>query len=172
MPFQSLTDDKFLKLIVTAKKKSDPPTNLEKTCSVCDKHVINIATAVPCHVCQRFIHRKCAHLTEQQLIDFGVNIQQWLCKSCRDDVFPFNRIKNHEMLPDTFNSNEYCVCNDTTDLTDYDCLDTINELNLNKLDLNKSHPNIDNDIDHNLNFNCNFKYYTIHEFHKLCNKTN
>ncbi len=67
---------------------------------------------------------------------------------------------------------EYCVCNDTTNLTDYDCLDTINELNLNKLDLNKSHPNIDNDIDHNLNFNCNFKYYTIHEFHKLCNKTN
>ena len=46
------------------------------------------------------------------------------------------------------------------------------ELKFNKLNLNNFHPNSDNDIDHNLNFNSNFKYYTSHEFHKLCNKLN
>ena len=34
LPFQSLTDDKFLKLIVTAKEKPDPPTNFE----TCDQY--------------------------------------------------------------------------------------------------------------------------------------
>ena len=76
------------------------------------------------------------------------------------------------ILSDNFNSNEYCSCYDTTDLTDFNYLDTIAELNLKKLNLNNFHPNIDKDIDHNLNFNSNFKLYTIHEFHKLCNKLN
>ena len=97
-------------------------------------------------------------------------VQQWFCKSCRNDALPFNCVSNHEILSDHFNSNEYCSCKDTTDLTDFDCLDTITELNLNKLNLNNFHPNSDSDIDPNLNSYSNFQYYTIHEFHKLCNK--
>ncbi len=170
LPFQKVSSTyQFLVNNVTG---YDPPLKFGKSCSVCDKRVINIEKALPCHSCQKFIHRNCTHLTEQQLVDLGVNIEQWFCKSCRDDAFPFNSIENHEILPDNFNSNEYCACNGTRDLTDYDCLDTINELNLNKLNLNNFHPNFDNDIDHNLNVNSNFKYYTIHEFHKLYNKIN
>ena len=43
---------------------------------------------------------------------------------------------------------------------------------VDKLDLNHFHPNADNDIDQNLNFNIDFKYYTTHEFHKLSRKSN
>ena len=78
---------------------------------------------------------------------------------------------NYELLSESFNSNDFCPCNDAIkDLTDFDCVNVISELNLNKLDLNHFHPNSDNDIDHNLNHNCNFDYYTTHEFHKLLSK--
>ena len=107
-----------------------------------------------------------------KIIDFGAKIQQWICNSCSNDAFPFNCVSTHEILCDNFNSNEYCPCNDTTDLTDFDSLNTISELGLNKLNLNNFHPNIDNDIDHNMNLNSDFNYYTNHEFHKLCNKLN
>ena len=98
----------------------------------------------------------------------------WFCSRCRDNIFPLNSVKdNQDILSSNFNSNELCPCNDVTiDPTDYECLKTITELNLDKLDLNHYHPNADNDIDHNLNLNTNFKYYTTHEFHKLSRKLN
>ena len=170
LPFQKLTNNQFSLINSTDRKLHDQPIDFDKTCAVCTRRVINIEKVVPCYSCQKFIHRKCSCLSEQQIIDFGAKIQQWLCANCRNDTFPFNCISTHEILSDNFNSNEYCICNDITDLTDFDCLDTITELKLNKLDLNNFHPNIDNDIDHNLNFNSNFKYYAIHEFHRLCNK--
>ena len=136
------------------------------------RHVINSEKAVPCHSCENYIHRKCSYLSEHQIIDFGAKIHQWICISCRNDTFPFDCVSTHEILSDTCNSNEYCFCNDAMDLTDFDCLDTISELSLNNLNLNHFHPNIDNDIDHNMNCNSDFKYYTIHDFHKLCNKIN
>ncbi len=67
-------------------------------------------------------------------------------------------MKDHELLSESFNFNESCPCNDVTKvLTDFDWVDEISEVNLNKRDLNHFHPNADNDIDHNINLNCNFK---------------
>ena len=122
----------------------------DKTCLACIRRVSNIEKAVPCHFCEKYSHRKCSYLSEQQIIDFGTKIQQRICNSCGNDAFPLNCISTHELLCDNFNSNEYCPCNDTTDF----------------------HPNIDNDIDHNMNLNFDCNYYTIDEFHKLCNKLN
>ena len=45
-------------------------------------------------------------------------------------------------------------------------------MKLDKLDLNHFHPNADDDIDQNLNFNIDFKYYTTHKFHKPSRKFN
>ena len=135
---------------------------------VCTR-VNNIENAIPGLHSQNYIHskRKCSNLSEQE-IQSTYNPKQWLCMYCCDNTFPFNTIKDHVLLSESFNSNVSCPCNDVTkDLTDFDCVDEISELNLNKLDLNHFHPNSDNDIDHNINFNCNFNYYTTHEFHKL-----
>ena len=172
-PFQNISYSHFLVLTANDRKTYNPPSRaFDKTCSVCMRRVINIEKAVPCHSCETYIHRKCSYLSEQHIIDFCAKIQQWFCISCRNDTFPFNCVSTHKILSDNCNSNEYCFCNDATDLTDFDCLDTISELSLNKLNLNHFHPNIDNDIDHNMNFNSDFKYYAIHEFHKVCNKIN
>ena len=73
-----------------------------------------------------------------QMYNLSTDKQQWFCNNCRNNTFPFNSIDNRDILSENFNSNELCSCYDVTkDLTDYECLETIAELNLNKLDLNQ-----------------------------------
>ena len=58
--------------------------------------------------------------------------QQWFCVNCRNNIFPFNSTNTHDILSDSFNSNE--LCNDALkDLTVYKCLETITELKLQSL---------------------------------------
>ena len=174
LPFQKIRNAPFLRAISADEKQHHSIIDFNKSCSVCDKRVNNIEKAVPCYHCQSYIHiRKCSGLTEQDILNLGADAQQWLCPSCRDHVFPCTSVHAQDILSSNFNSNELCPCNDVTkDLTDYECLETITELNLDTLDLNHFHPNADNDIDQNLNLNANFKFYTKHEFHKLTKKLN
>ena len=166
LPFQKMRNAPFLRAISADKKQHHSIIDFNKSCSVCDKRVNNIEKAVPCYNCQSYIHiRKCSGSTEQDILNLGADAQQWLSLSCCDHVFPFNSVHAKDILSSNFISNELCPCNDVTkDLTDYECLETITELNLDKLDLNHFHPNADNEIDQNLNLNANFKFYTTHEF--------
>ena len=145
---------------------------LNKYWSVCTRRVVNIERAIPCHNCKHYIHRKCSELLECD-IQISLDLRHWLCMHCRNNTFPYNTVGNYELLSESFNSNDSCPCNDAIkDLTDFDCVNVISELNLNKLDLNHFHPNSDNDIDHTLNLNCNFDYYTTHEFYKRLSNIN
>ena len=171
LPFQKLNNSQFLTALSAIKQKVNSNTHFNKFCSVCKKRVNNIEKAVICYQCRSYIHRKCSCLSAQQTNDLSADKQQWFCIYCRNNTFPFNSIDTRDILSDKFNSNEICSCYDATkDLTDYECLETITDLNLDKLDLNQFHPNADNDIDQNLNLNTDFKYYSTREFHKLNRK--
>ena len=148
----------FLKLISETLDQDIRNNDFHDICSVCSKVVNRIDSALPCFHCRHFIHPNCSELSEQEKQSHYS--KQWLCEFCKDDTFPFNTVKDdHELLSESFNSNESCPCNDSLKyLTHFDCVDVISELNLNKLDLNHFHPNSDNDIDNNISLNCNFDY--------------
>ena len=102
------------------------------------------------------------------ILNLSADAQHWFCPPCRNNMSSFNSAGIQDILSNNFNSNLLCPCKDLTKgLTDYECLETITELKLSKLDLNQFHPYADNDIDHNLNINSDFKYYTTHQFNKL-----
>ena len=66
LPFQKLKDSQFLSAI-SVYKQDDSIIDFSKSCSVCDRRVINIEKAVPCYHCQSFIHiRKCSGYTEKE----------------------------------------------------------------------------------------------------------
>ena len=170
MPFQKINNTQFVNLISSTRRQETPYIEFNKHCSVCTRRVNNTEKAIPCYICKHYIHRKCSNLSEPD-IQLTLNSKHWHCMHCQNSTFPFHTVSNNELLSENFNSNNSCPCNDSMkDLTDFDCVNVISELNLNKLDLNHFHPNSDNDIDHNLNLNCNFDYYTTHEFHKLLSK--
>ena len=66
LPFQNNSQSQFLAIAANDKKACNPPKCFDKTCSVCTRRVSNIEKAVPCHFCEKYIHRKCSYLSEQQ----------------------------------------------------------------------------------------------------------
>ena len=135
LPFQKNRNVPFLRAISGDKKQHHSIIKFNKSCSVWDKHVNNIEKAVSCYHCQIYVHnRKCSGLTEQDILNLDAEAQQLLCLSCCDRVFTFNSVYAQDVLSSNFYSNELCPCNDVTkDLTDYECLETITELNLQSL---------------------------------------
>ena len=171
LPFGKLSQRQFLSEISTKEIKDNSSTDFFRSCPICHKRVNNSEKAAPCYHCRCYIHRKCSFLSDKGISNRSITRQHWFCVNCRNNIFPFNSANPRDILSDSFNSNE--LCNDASkDLTEYKCLETITELKLDKLDLNHFHPNADNDIDQNLNFDIDFKYYTTHEFHKLSRKFN
>ena len=171
LPVGKLSQRHFLSEISPKKNKDNAITDFFRSCPICYKRVNNIEKAAPCYHCRCYIHRKCSFLSDKELSNLGIIRQQWFCVNCANNIFPFNSTNSHDILSDSFNSNE--LCNDASkDLTDYNCLENITELKLDKLNLNHFHPNADNDIDQNLNFTIDFKYYITHKFHKLSRNFN
>lgn len=161
MPFQKLSKSQFFSEILANQRKYNSIKELNRSCHNCNICVNNSEKAAPCYQCWCYIHRKCSFLSDKQISDLNFTSEQWFCINCRSNIFPFH--STQDILLDGFNSNELCS-EATKDLTGYECLETITDLKLDKLDLNHFHPNTDNDIDQNLNLNTNFKYYTTHEF--------
>ena len=138
LPFQKLSYRLFLSVIYAKQPHDNSSSVLNRHSPICEKRVSTIEKAAPCYQCRCYIHRNCSFLSNKQILDLIVNRQQWFCVNCGKDIFPFHSITNHDILSDSFNSHELCN-NALNDFTNYECLETITELNLDKLDFSDFH---------------------------------
>lgn len=130
-------------------------------CPICIKPIRSNSRAIECDYCLKWCHFKCSLLSSKEFNSISVNENLWLCQPCRQDVFPYYNLDNHELLQLCFNSNTACKCsrsmdiNRLADLPQFDFVSSISNLpSLNDFDPDNNIPN-----------NVNFKYYTPHEFH-------
>ena len=86
---------------------SDP--TLSWTCSVCvdNTHCIkcNIGfnlnsnqKSICCHLCKKYFHLKCSHLTLAKYSLLSTSNEKWYCRTCTNSIFPFNNLDNNKFL--------------------------------------------------------------------------
>ena len=87
----------------------------------------------------------------------------WLCLHCRNEIFPFNSVEDHELIEVlVYNSNTDCLCSDKIsrlNLESFPCFDYLSTFINNNPNLSCI------DIDLNLPSVTNFGYDSTHEFH-------
>ena len=71
----------------------------EYTCIRCAKPVYYGQNAVLCNGCDKWIHKKCAGLTNEQYykLQSGGNEETWYCGPCNSLMFPFFNVSNVDL---------------------------------------------------------------------------
>lgn len=99
--------------------------NAKFPCSICQKNVVT--DAVECELCYKWVHRRCAKLTKQQLR--GLENDHFTCLPCKN-LFPFQNIDDDEIQAELFhtytqnNTTRYKQCKSFE--FDYENLESIN----------------------------------------------
>ena len=165
IPFHAIDNRSLLKCFEIKVKKDVPikTPNIHINCSCCSKNVMVNHRKIYCSTCSHYIHQKCSFLKPKDLQI--LNLDTWECLNCRKEKFPFINIENDELLMFGFNSNLKCSCS-TRNINSIP-----NNLNL----LLTSHSDEDFQNSENLNENYvdlkpDFKYYEVHDFHKMIDK--
>ena len=75
---------------------SDDTTKVD-VCPICMKKTLSHSRKVFCKICKHFIHFQCTNLS---IDEFNVLLddEEWACRSCNEDIFPFNKIVNDEIF--------------------------------------------------------------------------
>ena len=111
-------------------------------CRNCVRPVKENCRGILCDSCLWWFHLKCTALSVKEYNYFAATCDLWLCLDCRNKIFPFNSVEDHELVELlVYNSNTDCLCSD-------------NNRNLSSIDIDLNLPSV-----------TNFGYYSIHEFH-------
>ena len=93
-PFNNIDNEKLIDMLLPTRfskrfKKLVNEKIFNSTCNVCNKIVRNKTKSNPCFICKCLIHKKCSQVTlEKQSPAFFDSIRQWLCPSCKSNIFP------------------------------------------------------------------------------------
>ena len=122
-------------------------------CEICNKSVHKNHRAIQCDICQYWIHIKCNGVSLNDYHDLQLSDDQWFCKKCISDIFPFSSLYDTEL-------NNLLNCRKPSDLDLLPSLDILSKLS--------GLPNLDNyDIEDNLPNPINSKYYYPTDFDNL-----
>ena len=161
-PFNSIDNTKLLNCMEIP--KTCPPISHSPTahtnCSHCSKTVIINHRKIICSNCNHYVHKKCSLLKPKDYVN--MNWDTWECLTCYKDKFPLTDIAYDELLMSNFNSNLTCSCTTKNKNLSTNNLNTI----LTSHTDNDFH-NTDDIYDNCLDFHPNFKYYEVHDFHKM-----
>ena len=127
-------------------------------CGIRSKNIKTNQKNILCSNCYHYIHKKCSKIknNDHKHIDW----KHWECLTCLHTKFPFTYIKLDELTWMSYNFNLPCLCpqkhSSPTNLN-----------NLLKSLSNKDSPFYENDPCEYINIQPNFKFYDIHDLHKL-----
>ena len=65
-------------------------------CTACQKAVI-YNSCILCSCCDHFIHQKCTRLSKEDIADIEKSQNEWTCKQCYSDIFPFSELTTREL---------------------------------------------------------------------------
>ena len=141
-------------LLTTLKQSEIPiPLPYDSKCNVCNTKVGKCN--IHCSNCKHYIHKKCSQLKPYEINKIDLN--KWECSTCLKEKFPFVLTSLEEIKWMNFNSNSDLNCCSNSSPSDLNIL--LNSLTDDNTNSEFSDP--DNIIKNN------FKYYDIHQFHKM-----
>ena len=160
-PFNTMDNTKFLNLLEPSIVTIPAHLNLlpaHPNCGICSKNIKTNQKNILCSNCYHYIHKKCSKIknNDHKHIDW----KHWECLTCLHTKFPFTYIKLDELTWMSYNSNLPCLCPQNHS-------SPTNLNNLLKSLSNKDSPFYENDPCKYINIQPNFKYYDIHDLHKL-----
>ena len=79
-------------------------TCLKDRCNKCDI-IFRIGNSISCDSCDKWYHLKCSGLDKATFDQLSNNDDEnWYCRLCKNDIFPFNTIETRNLESLTFNS--------------------------------------------------------------------
>ena len=135
-------------------------SNYISKCSICQKKVKPNQSSIFCISCHHKVHIKCSHLSSDEILNFNSKNSKWSCYNCISNCFPFKDVNNFSQF--TFNSNFNCSCLKSLSLNNIE-LQSLPILDL----LSSISSDFDTNPDNEIPFEPDFKYYSLHDFHKL-----
>ena len=136
----------------------------DDTCCNCKESLNKIKRKIKCVICNNLYHQKCTSLSIKQY-NYLIKTESkttWYCSQCLSDIFPFHAIDNqvfNELF--SFDQDTSCYCSNSLS---YSRIENLQCYNIMSSISNSPHL-CNNDIDLQLPYETNFKYYTSHEFH-------
>lgn len=133
MPFSLISNTEFKRLYfckINAK-------NFKYPCRICGNACKCSQNCIQCNLCNEWTHFKCSALTLNQFEGHVVNEDEaFLCNICYDNIFPFNKINNTELLLLNYNLTYKNVISDTdtepySAYSQYTSADSLNTKNIN-----------------------------------------
>lgn len=127
-------------------------------CPNCKRIVRDHCRAIECDFCANWFHLKCTTLSLKDYNYLTVSQELWLCKDCRNTIFPFNNLDESDLKKLSFNSNTNCNCSQNLvmeHLLELPQFEAISSL-INVPFLSNSDPEV------NLPSQINSKYYSTH----------
>ena len=106
-------------------------------CSYCNKNVKS--DSIFCDSCKLWVHLKCSKLTKVEFDKLANQNDDWYCKKCYQQMFPFQNLDNIEYVSTVLHSNPACdelvsICKEFN----VNCNDSINNLDNRKMDTNEN----------------------------------
>ena len=170
-PFHDINNNKLYKCLgINKPKQIHNIPELEtfcKTCKACNKKVLQPYNSIPCKNCKTFIHKKCSNLTKKEAKS---SIQNWECPVCKAEKYPLTSIDNDDLFTLSFNSSHNCKCKNKNFKPLNNAMTLLLTISQEK-DNEYTHTN-DQNFENNATIKPNFKYYDIHDFHKMKDKIN
>ena len=121
-PFGHMGETTFRELLKNSKNdgiKEDlinfiNKNNFTKKCPSCSKNTIK--GAIPCSICNKLFHQKCAKLNLRNFKNIE-SLKLWSCSNCRHEIFPFQDIANNDLnVTNLTNNKQLKTKNDITKL--------------------------------------------------------
>ena len=145
-----------------------PDRCIIKKCSLCIRKVKPTQNGIVCCICSHLVHLKCSNLTSKEVYELSSGSLQteWACYACLSSNFPFKNIDDFSEL--NFNSNFNCSCRKLkSSFSRISNPESLPSLQIFTTNNNVLLPNANSDPDNELPFEPNFKYYSLHQFHKF-----
>ena len=133
MPFSLISNTEFKRLYFCKTNAK----NLKYPCRICGNACKCSQNCIQCNLCNEWTHFKCSALTLNQFESHVLNEDEtFLCNICYDNIFPFNKINNTELLLLNYNLTYKDVISDTdtepySAYSQYTSADSLNTKNIN-----------------------------------------
>ena len=103
LPFSTLESKQIKKLFNQnhyQKKRYLENLKYKSHCSLCDRKIHLRNKAVPCQMCNSFIHQKCSGLDKGYLdnIKYSDLLSYWQCQICKINLFPLTSLDDEEFF--------------------------------------------------------------------------
>jgi len=121
--------------------------NIDIACLDCSKPGKSNQKGVFCDSCRRWVHAKCAKLSENDFHALGISNDSWFCALCLQTIFPFNRIVDDKEFIVGVTSSDQSVFNSQPHLC-YDKLPVFNSFQFNETRYLLNNENFDPDVNY------------------------